>query len=464
MVVLTQIIFNAFFAETFYIKSKEKQLTEIYYSIVRNYSSDATEIYNRVNSYEDEMNLRVFIYNSDLQVVYETLSNEITSELLSQYSLSQQGSLIKNFMWYPQVNLIKSYRNDAQTLAVRGSVTSEGLTNYIILEIPVSTIQQAVKTLNKYTFNVSLILMFVGVMIVYFFSYRLSLPIAAISRVAKNVANLDFSTKLPIRKGDDEINTLAKNINFMADELEKSIEDLKIANETLKKDNDLKQEVDNMRKEFIANVSHELKTPLSIMQGYTEMLKSDLPNIDKDFYYDVILDENRHMNELVTTLLNISKLDNGLTELQCESLDLVELCKWIVSKNEPMNEEIAVKFTTDSDKAMIFAEKMRIEQVITNFVSNAYNYANSMISVDIRRHDSRFRVSVLNNGEKISEQDLEKIWHSFYRADKARTRNKDKNFGLGLYIVKSIISAHNGLVGAYNTEDGVCFWFEIDEA
>lgn len=191
------------------------------------------------------------------------------------------------------------------------------------------------------------------------------------------------------------------------------------------------------------------------------MLKSDLPNIDKEYYFNVILDENRHMNELVGKLLSVSQLENGLTELQCENIDLSEICEKIVDKNQLINEKIAINFTKSTDLAIIFAEKLRIEQVVSNFVSNAYNYAKTNVAVNLEKIDNNFRVSVENDGENINQDDFEKIWHSFYRADKARTRNDGKNFGLGLYIVKTIISAHGGTVGVENTDNGVCFWFEL---
>ncbi|MFI3114606.1 MAG: HAMP domain-containing sensor histidine kinase [Clostridia bacterium] len=460
-IILGQVLFNAFFVYNFYISEKEVELREIYDLVTEDYSDISNVIYSRVSKYEDEINLRVFIYSDEFEVVYETLSNQITSELVSQYSLSQQGLLIKNFMITPRVNLIESYRSETKTLAIRGTMYHGDSIHYIILEIPLASIEQAVYTLNNYTIRLSIVLLILGAVIAYGFSNRISSPITSISKVAKKVANLDFSLKAPVGENDDEINILARNINFMAQELESSIEELKVANESLQLDNELKQEVDTMRKEFIANISHELKTPLAIMQGYTEMLKDDVPNIDKDFYFDVILDENRHMTELVSKLLNVSKLENGVSEINPEEFELCQLCEWIVSKNEPINENIDISFVKHMENAIVCAEKINIEQVIKNFISNAYNYAETYITVDICKHDDYYRVAVYNDGESISDEDLKKIWHSFYRADKARTRNKDKNFGLGLYIVKTIISQHDGKVGAYNTDEGVCFWFEL---
>lgn len=461
-IVIVQVIFNAFFAESIYINTKEEEITQVYYKLIANYTPDAIEIYKKVRDYEDELNLRVFIYDSNLKVIYETLSNQITADLLTPYSLTQQGNLIKNFMWYPQANLIKSYRNDTQTLAVRGTIDVGNSINYIVLEIPLATIKQAVQTINQYTINLSLILLVVGSIIVYAFSSKLAKPIMSISKVAKNVANLNFEEKAPERNANDEISILAKNINFMACKLEKSIYELQIVNASLQKENELKQKVDNMRKEFVANVSHELKTPLSIMQGYAEMLKSDIPNLDKEYYFDVILDENKHMTELVSKLLNISKLENGLTELKYVPVDLVDVCKRNVTKNQHLIKDIKIVFNSSVKEAVVSADKVLIEQVFTNFLANAFNYTKGDIFVGLEKEGKVYRVAVFNEGDNISNEDLEKIWHSFYRADKARTRSKDKNFGLGLYIVRTIITAHKGDVGVYNTDNGVCFWFEIN--
>lgn len=462
-VVFGQITFNTFFAEEFYIKTKKEQLLEMYYSITDNYVANHQDIYIKVREYEDKMNLRVFIYNDNYQVVYETSSNDITNLLLNHAYLNHKDRLEYYSFWNPLTYILDSYRNNTESLTVRGSVEHDGIIHYIILEIPLATITEAVETLNGYTLNLSLILLSIGFFFIYVFSSTLSKPISSISQVAKNVANLDFSLKAPVRKTQDEINILAKNINFMADELENSISELKVANKILQSDNDLKQQIDDMRREFIANVSHELKTPLAIMQGYTEILKSDMTNIDRDFYFDVLLDENKHMSELVVKLLSVSKLEENFSKDQFQPLDLVELCSWIVVKNEKLNRDISIKFQSDIENAVVLAEKLRIEQVINNFISNAYNYASSNILVSVSKRNNKFRVTISNDGASILNEDFEKIWNSFYRADKSRTRNEEKNFGLGLYIVKTIISEHDGEVGVYNTDDGVSFWFELCE-
>ena len=463
VVIMLQVLFNTVLASQVYIDARKQELMDIYYEIISDYKGNAMGIYENVHNYEDELNLRVFIYDERGNIIYETLSNKINSSLISQYSLTEQGRLVKNFMKVPQANVIKSYRNDTQAIAVRGFVETNMGNHYIVIETPVAGIHDATQTLNEFAIKISLITMMLGAIIIYFFSSKLSKPITQISKVARNVSNLDFSTKAPVGNGHYEIEDLAHNINFMSEKLEQMIYDLKVANIELKRDNDVKKQVDNMRKEFIGNVSHELKTPLSLMQGYTEILKLDVEGIDKEFYYDVIIDESNHMNELVKRLLNVSSLENGLTKLSYEKFDLLELANWIVSKSEIISMDKALKVTSNLQNAMVFADKLYIEQSISNFISNAVTYAKDEIIIDIQEMENRYRLSVFNDGNQIDDKILDKIWYSFYREDKSRTRSKDKNFGLGLYIVKTIISAHDGDVGAYNTDNGVCFWFEIDK-
>lgn len=458
-----QIGFNAIYSEGVYVKGRMSELEGIYYHIATDFSPDVANIYDRITDYEDLINLRVLIFNENGTIIYQTLSNQVNKSLASRYSLSDQGKVIKNFLQYPQVYIVNSYRNEAQTIAIRGAVTHNKDEYYIILETPISAITEATKMFTKISIYSGLIAMAFGAVFIYYFSYRLSKPISEISVVAKNVSNLNFTKKVKTTKKANEINDLALNINFMSEQLEKLISDLQIANLELKKDNDLKKQVDDMRREFIANVSHELKTPLSVMQGYAEILKADLSGIDKDFYYDVIVDESKHMNELVRRLLNISSIENGLTKLSKTEFSLSDISKKIVEKNKQLVQNIDVKFLCTLENTTIFADKLLIEQAITNFLSNALTYVETEIIVEVSENKNNYRVTVFNDGPSIDAESFDKIWFSFYREDKSRTRNKDKNFGLGLYIIKTILEAHNGNVGVYNCSDGVCFWFELEK-
>lgn len=463
VVIFIQIGLNIIFSEFLYVKSINSKMLSAYYDIVLNYNGNPSNIYNKVSKYEDELNIRVLIFNDFNDIIYTTMSNsELVPFLFKPFVIDSNGNKVEFFLDEPQLNTTQSFRSNIKTIAVNGTVNTFSGKHYIVLETPLLAIKGTISMINLFIFTTSTFAMIIGSIIIYFFSSKLSKPITNISKVSNNVANLNFSLTALEENNCIEIDTLAKSINFMSNKLETMIYDLKIANIELKRDNTEKKHVDEMRKEFIASVSHELKTPLSIMQGYGEILKLNTPDIDKDFYYDVIIDESKHMSDLVTRLLNISSLENGLTKLSYSDFNLTELASTIASKNEIISCDKQIKVITSQD-FLVFADKLYISQCITNLISNAITYAFSTITIEITEFDNYFRLSVTNDGNHIPPENIEKLWFSFYREDKSRTRSKDKNFGLGLYIVKTIISAHNGNVGVYNTDDGVCFWFEINK-
>lgn len=464
LVTILPLSINTFFAENIYVSGRKQEMILIYQSLVSSESLSAKDIYSKLNTYEDELNLRALVFSEKGVILYQTLSGGLTEDLLSLYNIDEYGNITTTFEDEPQVDIVSSYRNNLATIAVRGSISTNYGNFYIILESPLSAIQEATYTLNKIIVLLTLAALYIGSLIIYYFAFRITKPILEINDVAKNLANMDFSKKVSTVNSKDEIATLAKNINFMSDQLERMFYDLKVANMELQKDNDLHKQIDNMRRDFIANVSHELKTPLSLMQGYSEMLKEDIQGIDKDFYYDVIIDESKHMNELVRRLLDISSLENGMTKLNYEKFNLSELAFWIVSKTDIIAKENDITITHNlAPEAFVFADKLLIEQAITNFLSNAITYAKVNINIEVLPKDDKFMFKITNDGSVISDEDLEKIWHSFYRTDKSRTRSKDKNFGLGLYIVKTIMNAHNGDFGAFSEDDRVTFWFELNQ-
>lgn len=247
----------------------------------------------------------------------------------------------------------------------------------------------------------------------------------------------------------------------MSERISDMINELTLANKKLEKDIELKIKLENIRKEFVANVSHELKTPISLLMGYTEMLKADVPDLDKDFYYDVIADESNKMNKLVTQLLDISRMENELVSLSVETVDLYNLVLWTIEKNKIYFEQNNLEYTFSGENIFCECDKLKIEQAITNYITNAIFHSpnGSKIKIKLYREDDKVVFSVFNEGKHISEEDAEKIWNIFYKADKSRSERKST--GLGLYIVSSVINAHKGEYGAENFENGVRFWFKI---
>lgn len=221
-----------------------------------------------------------------------------------------------------------------------------------------------------------------------------------------------------------------------------------------------------MRKEFLSNVSHELKTPIALIQGYAEGLKENINDDQesRDFYCEVIMDEAQKMNKMVKKLLTLNQIEFGNNFVQIERFDITQMMNSVLNSTHILFEQKEVKLEFDCEEEVyVWSDEYMIEEVFTNFVSNALNHVSGekIIRVKMDKYDDFLRISVFNTGSCIPEEELEKIWIKFYKVDKARTREYGGN-GIGLSIVSAIMKSLNHKYGVYNTEDGVCFWFDVD--
>ncbi len=308
-------------------------------------------------------------------------------------------------------------------------------------------------------------------MIVSYVSRKFGDPIAELNDIAKKMSNLDFSHKYKITDADDEINNLGKSINSMSNKLEKTIKQLRSTNIELEKDIEEKSKIDEMRKSFITDVSHELKTPIALIQGYSEGL---LENVNTDaesrkFYAEVILDETNKMDKLVKQLLELMKLEYGKREFEDKEFNMVELEKEVVRKSQVIIEEkqVEVKFQT-LEEINVLADGFYIEQVISNYITNAMKHVKEVngekyvkIENVVDVENNKVRVKVFNTGENIAEENIARIWNRFYKIDESRNR-KEGGTGIGLSFVKAIMSNYDNSYGVINKENGVEFYFELD--
>ena len=232
---------------------------------------------------------------------------------------------------------------------------------------------------------------------------------------------------------------------------------------------EMKEEIDKqneIKEEMIHNISHDLKTPIALIQGYAEGLQesiSDNPE-DMDYYCDVIIDEAGKMNKMVKNLLTLNQLEFGDGSVNMERFDIISVIAGVIhSMQIKANEkQVNIEFN-QMEPIYVWADEFQIEEVITNYLSNALNHVdeNRIIQVKIQEKNGIVRVSVFNTGKNIPENELDNIWIKFYKVDKARTRAYGGN-GIGLSIVKAIMDRHEKKCGAINRPDGVEFWFELD--
>ena len=285
------------------------------------------------------------------------------------------------------------------------------------------------------------------------------------------MANLDFSHKYNVKDEDDEIDELGESINLMSDKLESTINQLRSTNIELERDIERKSKIDEMRKSFISDVSHELKTPIALIQGYSEGL---LENVNSDpesrmFYAEVILDETNKMDKMVRQLIELTKLEYEKREFNNRDFNIVELEKEIVRTSQVMLDDkgTQVEFETE-DSIDVFADDMFISQIITNYLTNAIKHVKDVdgdkyieITNKIIPDKNKVRVTVFNTGDNISKENLSRIWNRFFKADEARNRD-DGGSGIGLSIVRAIMNNYGNDYGVENKYNGVEFFFEVD--
>lgn len=336
------------------------------------------------------------------------------------------------------------------------------------MSTPLSSIGENAELSNRFLAYVGIVAIGAGALIVYLMARMLTNPIRELSGLSERMSDLDFDVKYEAKQQDTlEIEVLGNSMNKLSERLKESIGELKSANNQLQKDIEEKTKIDEMRKEFIANVSHELKTPIALIQGYAEGLQEGMgeDKESRDYYCDVIVDEANKMNKMVKQLLTLSSLESGNDRLTMERFDLTELIRGVVNAAEIMIRQSGAEVIfEEKDPVYVWADEFKIEEVVTNYLSNAIHHVSGEKKIIIRIEkgkENEVRVSVFNTGEPIPEEALPNLWTKFYKVDKARTREYGGS-GIGLSIVKAIMDVHHRQCGVNNWQNGVEFWFTLD--
>lgn len=318
---------------------------------------------------------------------------------------------------------------------------------------------------NVYSF-ISILMVIIMSLLFYLLVARFTKPLVEMNDITKDMAALNFERKCD-NYGKDEIGELGSSINTLSTTLDATLMDLKDKNRHLEKDIERRHQLDNARKSFINNVSHELKTPISIISGYAEGLCegiSDDPEVIKE-YCQIINDESQKMNSLVVELLELSKLESGAQPFTPDYFSLGKKIHSLFNHLSLLFEQNGITVINKVPENLIcYAQEDKIEIVLKNYITNAVSHCSGekVITASAKEHDGFIEISIFNTGENIAEHDLPELWDSFYRADKAHGRSENR-FGLGLSIVKSIMTAHSCKYGVENVANGVVFTFEVSK-
>lgn len=335
--------------------------------------------------------------------------------------------------------------------------------NYYVVRYPMSNIEEAARISLRFYFLIGAVMLALSALVIRQITKRLTKPIIELNDLSKRMADMDFEAKY-ISGGEDEIGQLGQSMNIMSTRLERSISELKSANARLEKELEEKVQIDEMRREFLSNVSHELKTPIALVQGYAEGLKEMVQDPQsRDYYCDVIIDEANKMNHLVRQLLSLDQLESGRDELEVTRFDICELIRGVLTSADIMIKKKNADIVCDLSKPVyVWGDEFKIEQVLTNYISNALNHldGDNKIHINCEEKDGIVTTTVFNTGKPIPKEDLDNIWTKFYKVDKARTREYGGS-GIGLSIVKAIMDLHRQKCWAENYENGVAFKFTL---
>mgnify|MGYP000336747267 FL=1 len=463
------LLVNSLFLEKFYLRKKTESLKKVYNTMndtsdTRYYSSLADD--EKFKQHCDENNLSMIVVEdvtSRILFAYAKNSERLYSEI--QFGVLDDFVRGKREILEATDNYIVEKKTD--DVKAMDSVNMVGVLdngNGFLITTPAQSLKDSALISNVFYLYIGLFTIFISSVVIWFISRHITRPLQQLSELSKEMANLNFDAKYT-STSEDEIGVLGNNLNRMSGELEKTISELRTANNELQKDIEKKEQIDEMRKEFLSNVSHELKTPIALIQGYAEGLQECINDDQesREFYCDVIIDEAAKMNNMVKKLLSLNQLEFGNDTVNMERFDLTELVKGVVQSAQLLasQKEAEIRFLQE-EPISVWGDEFKIEEVVTNYVSNALNHVDFEKKIEIKavKRGDVVRLSVFNTGARIPEEDLDKIWIKFYKVDKARTREYGGS-GIGLSIVKAIMDSMNQKCGVINYENGVEFWFEL---
>lgn len=454
-----QLVCNYFLVGPFYAQKKTRVIQEAYAEL-RQLSGRREEMIKVMRHYEEAHNIQFLLSNQEFVCIYNSRQQEFFIRN-NKYRVRSNFSFRKNSYRFSKQPAVVSYSKDGigkkkGRLALFGILDLEKEYYYVVIKSNVKAIQEGSKETSELVLFFNAIALVIGGIIAYIFGKKVTEPILEINDVASHVAKLNFTRKVKKRKQifEDEITHLGNSVNIMSNQIEETIR-------KLKEENEIRKKMEETRKEFIANVSHELKTPLSILGGYAQMLLVAGENIDKGYYCEVILDEAKRMTDLVNQLLEIARMEREMDIVQMERINMSDIIKEQVQKREVLLQEKGIILEEQiENNCYIKANQEQIEVIFNNYMSNAISHikGEKRIKVAVKREGDQVVFSVFNTGDWIPNEKIDKIWDSFYQVEESHTRKEEgRRVGLGLSIVHMIVQVHKGTCSVSNVENGVMF-------
>ncbi|MCK5388061.1 MAG: HAMP domain-containing protein [Candidatus Izimaplasma sp.] len=400
------------------------------------------------------------ISNSDIVMnnpINPIISNEILNIVTKNYD-----SLIEfeNGYYYYTSN----DESDLENLVFVANKTIDGESFVLISVFPMSHIEDivsAVRLVNIYIFSIVLVLL---IAFSFIYSKEFSKPLLLINKATKEMSNLNFDIPITEVKTQDEFSELAKNINTLSFNLKNTLERLNEQNKQLSVSLDRENKNENTRRDFVSGMSHEIKTPLSVIQASAEALEKNIfeTEVEKKDTLNLIQKEVQRTNKLINNMITIYNLDNPEYTNDWQEVNLANIVRNTEESLRILYSNSNITVNLQLEDSIVMADQLKMELIINNLLTNALKYTpkNNKIEIKLENKDTYIFFEIINYGINIEDDKLEKLFEAFYRVDKSRSRLEGST-GLGLYIVQQTLSQYNSECIAKNSENGVSFSFKI---
>lgn len=499
----TTMLLQTLFIERFYLDQKMKKFEKSFRAFCTAYGESTDDQETLLAEFEEKNNASIAIielaagqlgaFSQDkrffLRIVDKSalVSDGLRFRVLDNpiiYSMMGSGIMLANSLrqWLSNPEAVSRVVEEGQTLVYKSENMSNGqnslvgiapiavdneMIRVIMAVTSLQPIGEATTVIRQFYLYFYAFALFLIVILSLVYSKMIAQPLITLNKAALRMSQLDFSAKCPTGSSD-EIGSLATTLNFLSEKLNAALTELMTANEKLKADIEKEKQLDRMRNEFIAGVSHELKTPISLISSYAEGIKDNIASGEKrEHYLDIIIDEARKMASLVEDMLDLTQLESGSFKLSIEEFAINPLLRSVVERHRAnaMLKGIDFVLKLPEDDLEVIGDMFRVEQVLTNLISNASKYspAGSVVRISAQDRDDNVLIEIENPGEHISEPDMKNIWNQFYRIEKSRNRDLGGR-GLGLSIVRNILELHGSNYGVANTEYGVKFFFTLKKS
>ncbi len=447
-----------------------KKFSELYsYQI-----SDEQILSKALLQFEKDTNSKIAIFSLDGKFKFLRDYNKATDDFqtLTAYcsELINNQELIYKVLdsGVSQATVFENKMSNTTQIGILSPISLSSKNDSIIVSVSsMQPIREASSVINEFYRYLFIGFSFIALLLSSVYANLISKPLVKINKAAKKMSSMDFTVKCEV-ESTDEIGNLAETLNFLSSTLESALEDLKQKNKTLEDDIEKERKTESMRKDFIASVSHDLKTPIGIIEGYAEGLKDGIATGDDvNLYLNTIIDEANKMNKLVTNMLELSRLESGSIDLEIERFNILRLIRKLIKSFslEFSNKNININLKTILEYSYVIGDTFQLENAFTNLISNSIKYTpeGEDVIIEVIEKEYLVEISIENKGAYIPEKEIDNLFNKFYKIDKARTTSGNSN-GLGLSIVKRILTLHESDYSLTNTEDGVIFKFTLKKA